>query len=215
MQAVSTIDRYRLARYSFFKWRYASTLVEKLGLAFAMSCLTGLLAFIRIPLPFTPVPITGQVLGVLLSGVICGGIFGSISQVMYVGLGIAGISWFAGGATYSWNLLNQPTGGYLIGFMLAPLLIGRYTDRYVRSRNLLSQVKFMMFGTGIIYFCGAVVLSLSKNYGFQDTMLKGVLPFIFIDLIKAFIAAGASSSILPKASYNGETDRSKYANRRC
>ncbi len=214
MQAVSVIDRYRIIRYSFFEWRYSLAITQKLAIATGMACVTGLLALIRIPLPFTPVPITGQVLGVLLSGVVCGGIFGSISQIIYVGLGIAGMPWFAGGTTYSWNLLNQPTGGYLIGFIIAPFLIGRYSDRYIGARSFLSQIRFMMFGTGIIYLCGAIVLSLSTGYGFRETMLRGVMPFILIDLIKALVAAGVSFSILPKTSYNGELDRSKFPDRR-
>ena len=214
MQAISVVDRYLIARHSFFKWRYSLTLVNKFVMAFGMASVTGLLALVRIPLPFTPVPITGQVLGVLLSGAVCGGVFGSISQIIYVGLGIAGVPWFAGGETYSLSAGIPPTGGYLIGFILAPLIIGRYTDRYISARTFLSQIKFMMMGVGIIYLFGAIVLSLVKGWGLWETMIKGVAPFILVDLIKAAIAAGVSFSILPKASYNGELDRSKYLDRR-
>ncbi len=210
MQTISIVDRYLIARHSFFEWRYSLTLVNKFVMAFGMACVTGVLALIRIPLPFTDVPITGQVLGVLLSGVVCGGVFGSISQMIYVGFGItAGIPWFAGGATYSLSAGIPPTGGYLIGFIVAPLIIGRYTDRYISARNFLSQIKFMMMGVGIIYLFGAIVLSLAKGWGFWETIGKGVAPFIVVDLIKAAIAAGVSFSILPKASYNGEVDKTK------
>ncbi len=214
MQAILVFDRYLTARYSFFKWRYSLTLANKFVMAIGMACVTGLLALIRIPLPSTPVPITGQVLGVLLSGVVCGGAFGSISQIIYVGLGIAGVPWFAGGESYSLSAGIPPTCGYLIGFIIAPLIIGRYTDRYISARSFLSQTKFMMMGVGIIYLFGAVVLSLSIGSGFVETMAKGVAPFIIVDLIKAAVAAGVSFSILPKASYNGELDRSKYSDRR-
>ena len=159
MQAISVADRFLMARHSFFKWRYSLTLINKFVIAFVMASVTGLLALIRIHLPFTPVPITGQVLGVLLSGVVCGGLFGSISQIIYVVLGIAGVPWFAGGTTCSWTIFIQPTGGYLIGFIVAPLIIGRYTERYISARSFLSQIKFMMMGVGIIYLFGAVVLS--------------------------------------------------------
>ncbi len=214
MQAVSVIDRYLVARYSFFKWRYSLDLVDKLVMAAGMACVTGLLALIRIPLPFTPVPVTGQVLGVLMSGVVCGGVFGSISQIIYVGLGIAGVPWFAGGTTCSWTIFVQPTGGYLIGFIIAPLIIGKYTDRYISARSFLPQIKYMMMGVGIIYLFGAVVLSLAIGSGFWETMVKGVAPFILVDLVKAAIAAGVSFSILPKASYNGEIDKLRYMDRR-
>lgn len=98
MHEITMVDKYCNARYLFFKWRYSLTLAKKIALAFGMACVTGLLAQVCIHLPFTPVPITGQVLGVLLSGVICGGTFGSISQVIYLGLGIVGVPWFAGGS---------------------------------------------------------------------------------------------------------------------
>ncbi len=212
MQAASLADRYLTARYSFFKWRYSLSLINKFVMAFAMASVTGLLALIRIPLPFTPVPITGQVLGVLLSGVVCGGLFGSASQIIYVGLGItAGIPWFAGGTSYSIDsFFHLPTCGYLVGFVIAPLIIGKYTDRYISARGFLSQMRVMMIGVGIIYIFGAVGLSLVIGSGFRETMMKGIVPFILGGFIKAAIASGISFSILPKTSYNGEIDKSKY-----
>ncbi|RLE08821.1 MAG: biotin transporter BioY [Candidatus Aminicenantes bacterium] len=211
MYQAGVIDKYFKLRYLFFKWRCSLTLVNKISLSLTMACFTGLLAQIYIPLPFTPVPITGQVLGVLLSGVICGGVFGAFSQIIYVGLGLVGIPWAAGGQTISFI---SPTSGYFLGFILASFLIGRYTDRYIWARKFFPQVWLMMFGVGIIYFCGAVVLSLVIKSGFYETMLKGVIPFIIVDLIKACISAGLSFSILPKASYNGERDKWKYTQQR-
>ena len=206
MQVTSVADRYFAARYSFFKRRYSLTLANKFIMASGMACVTGLLALIRIPLPFTPVPITGQVLGVLLSGVVCGGVFGSISQIIYVVLGItAGIPWFAGGTTMT--TFVHPTSGYLIGFIAAPFIIGRYTDKYISARSFLSQIKFMMVGVWIIYLFGAIGLSIVIGSGFVETIIKGVAPFIIVDIIKAAIAAGVSFSILPKSSYNGEIDK--------
>lgn len=213
MQRVLTIDNYLKTRYLFFKWRYSLTFVNKLALASGMACVTGLLAQVCIRLPFTPVPITGQVLGVLLSGVVCGGAFGSISQIIYLGLGMAGVPWFAAGASGNIFLLSG-SGGYIIGFVFAPLVIGRYSDKYIGARTFLSQLKFMILGVGIIYLFGAIILALTIKAGFWETMIKGVIPFILIDVGKASIAAGFSSSILPKAPYNGEADKSKYLHRK-
>ena len=211
MQTTAIMDKYLTARYTFFKWRYSLSLVNKFGLAFAMACLTGLMAQIRINLAFTPVPITGQVFAVLLSGVVCGGIFGSISQIIYVGLGIAGLPWFAAFSPHSDYLFALPTGGYLIGFVIAPLLIGRYTDRYIGARTFFSQIKLMMLGVGVIYLFGAIILAMVMRYSFWETLLKGVIPFVLIDLIKAALAACASWTILPRTSYNGEFDRPNLA----
>ncbi|MCD6093638.1 MAG: biotin transporter BioY [Candidatus Omnitrophica bacterium] len=211
MQKIAVIDRYLKARFLFFKWRYSLALISKLTLSLAMAGVTGLLAQICIPLPWTPVPITGQVLGVLLSGVVCGGTFGAVSQLFYVSLGLAGVPWFAGGTTAS---LVSPTFGYLIGFIIAPLIIGRRTDRYIGARSFFSQLKLMMLGVGIIYLSGAFVLSLVIKSGLWETLLKGVIPFILVDLVKALLAAGLSFSILPQASYNGEIDKARYRERR-
>ncbi len=213
MQKVVVIDRYLKARFLFFKWRYSLTLVNKLALCLTMACLTGFLAQICIPLPFTPVPITGQVLGVLLSGVVCGGAFGALSQLLYVGLGLAGVPWLAGGTGGSLAIFSA-SGGYFIGFIIAPLIIGRWTDRYIGARSFFSQLKLMMLGVGVIYLCGALVLSLVIKSGLWETLLKGVIPFILVDLVKASITAGLSFSILPKASYNGEIDKARYTQRR-
>jgi biotin transport system substrate-specific component len=207
MQAMAITDNYFKARYTFFKWRYNLALVNKIGLAFAMAFLTGLAAQIRIFLPFTPVPITGQVFAVLLSGVICGGVFGSLSQIIYISLGIAGLPWFAAFSGACGNLFISPTGGYLIGFVLAPLLIGRYTDRYIHARTFFSQIKLMMSGVVVIYISGASVLVLGMRLSLWQTLLKGVVPFILVDLLKAALAAGVGWAILPRTSYNGEVDR--------
>ncbi|MFC1658386.1 biotin transporter BioY [Candidatus Omnitrophota bacterium] len=206
MQVTAIVDKYLSARYAFFRWRCSMVLVNKLGLALAMALLTGLCAQIRIYLPFSPVPITGQVFAVLLSGVICGGVFGSFSQLIYIGLGIAGLPWFAAFSPSSGPLFASATGGYLIGFAIAPLLIGGYTDRHIAARGFFSQVKLMMLGVGIIYAAGTIVLATVMRLTLWQALFQGVVPFIFIDLIKACLAAALSSAILPRSAYNGEID---------
>ena len=86
----SFVNNYRYTRYNFFKWRYELNVAHKVVLAISFACLTGLMAQMRIYLPFTPVPITGQVLAVLLAGVLLGKRYGGLSQVFYVGIGAAG-----------------------------------------------------------------------------------------------------------------------------
>ena len=67
MELVTTINR---AKYDVFRWRYELSIPKKLALALGMACLTGLLAQARIPVPWSPVPITGQTFAVLLAGVL-------------------------------------------------------------------------------------------------------------------------------------------------
>ncbi len=208
MQSMTLTDKYLQTRLAFFKWRSSATLVKKISLAFAMAFLTGLMAQIRIYLPFTPVPITGQVVAVLLSGVVCGGIFGSISQIIYILLGVFVFNWFAAFSSGG-CLLTSATGGYLIGFVIAPLVIGRYTDKHINERGLLSQIKIMMLGVAVLYIPGTIVLASVMKITLGQALLKAVVPFIAIDLIKAAVAGSISSAILPRSPYDEEIDKVK------
>ncbi len=163
----------------------------KISLALGMAVLTGLLAQIRIYLPLTPVPVTGQVLGVLLSGVICGSAFGALSQLIYVVFGLSGISWFALAPASLAGLFTSPTGGYLLGFIIAPVIIGQNKQKH----NFGSNIKYMLLGIGIVYLFGATALMFVLHTTPWNAIKIGAIPFIGFDLMKAFIAAGAAKSI--------------------
>lgn len=209
---IALINRWLTLRYAFFHWRCELTTFKKLYLAIGMACFTGLAAQIYIPLPFTPVPLTGQVFGVLMSGVICGGLFGAVSQLIYVALGIIGIPWFAG-ATGGLYIVSSPTIGYLFGFILSSFVIGKLTDGKISNRKFLPQLGLMILGVAIIYGFGALGLAITIRSGILETVLKGIIPFIGVDLLKSCLAAGISSSILPKTSYNGEIDKDLYGSK--
>ena len=179
-------------------------------LCLALAGFTGLVAQLTVRLPFTNVPITGQVFGVLLSGVLLGRHFGGLSQLLYVGLGSVGVPWFAGGGA---GLPLGPSGGYLIGFIPAAALMGWLTDRHIRFRSIWGQTLLLMTAVGVIYLFGAVQFAIVMRTGLWATLLGAVIPFIPIDLAKAWGVAALTSALLPKASYDGEVDRSKYPNR--
>lgn len=200
------VESYLKLRYLFFRWRYELTTTKKLLLSLTMAAFTGLLAQIYIVLPFTPVPITGQVFGVLMSGVICGRIYGSVSQIFYVSLGLLGLPWFACGRG-GISVIFSPTWGYFLGFILAPLLIGNRIDKFISSRNFWGQMKLMLSAIGVIYLFGSLGLAISLGTTFFETMVKGVIPFIPVDIFKAILCAVVSSSILPKRYYNDEIDK--------
>ena len=207
MEIATYIDKYKNARYNLFHWRYELNLVYKISLAFCFACLTGLLAQIRFYLPGTPVPVTGQVFGVLLAGVLLGKL-GGISQCMYVGIGAFGVPWFSGfnaGFVY----LMGPTGGYLIGFIIAAFFIGYFVDRYIRSRNFLSILTIMLFSTFfLIYIPGLIQLYLwmGASIGMWELLTIAVIPFIAADIIKTVIAALIATGITPKIAYGKEFD---------
>ncbi|MGA1793585.1 MAG: biotin transporter BioY [Thermoplasmatota archaeon] len=176
-------------------------IVYKIMLALGFAALTGLMAQIRIVLPFSPVPITGQTLAVLLAGVVLGR-WGGVSMTMYVGFGIAGVPWFT-----NWQgglgSLTGATGGYLLGFIFAASFVGFMTERYVRSRKTLPLLGILLFSNFVlIYLPGLLVLYTwwGEVIG-PITLMKllsiGAVPFIVGDLFKIAVTVGLARSILP------------------
>ncbi|MEA2082449.1 MAG: biotin transporter BioY [Elusimicrobiota bacterium] len=198
MNTAVLYGRFEEARYNFYVWSRGSAFAKRLALSAAMAGVTGFLALLRIQLPFTPVPVTGQTMGVLLSGIVCGPVFGAFSQLMYVGAGIAGVPWFAGGTAGSAAYLFGPTGGYLIGFILAPVVAGYLTDVSSRNGKIIPQFVIMAISTAVIYLCGAVYLAALMKYGFTETLVKGVIPFVPGGIVKILGAGAIASLVLPK-----------------
>jgi len=215
MEIAARIDR---TKYDVFRWRYELGISKKIALALGLACLTGLVAQIRIVLPWSPVPVTGQTFAVLLAGVLLGRWWGGISLAIYAGLGAAGVPWFTGWGS-GLGYLGGPTGGYIIGFMLAALFLGHLTDTYIRSRSFLSMLALMLFANFIlIYVPGLLQLGLWLNLvkgepaTFTTLFSMGALPFIAGDITKAIMAAAIARGITPKSAYNGEVDKGKWAN---
>jgi len=211
MEIATTIDR---AKYNVFRWRSELGILQKLALALGVACIVGLLAQVRFVVPWSPVPITGQTFAVLLVGVLLGRWWGGVSLAIYGGLGIAGVPWFSG-----WAGGLGATGGYIIGFVLAALFLGYFTDKYIRSRSFLSMLGLMLFANFIlIYVPGLVWLGLwlnvmaGKSVTFIALLGMGAIPFIVGDIIKASAAAMIARGVTPKSAYNREVDKGKWAN---
>ncbi len=137
--------------------------------------LTALATYVRIPLPFSPVPVTAQTIVVLLSGAFLGPLAGSLSQVLFIGLGATGLAIFAGGS------FSGLTGGYLIGFVLATALIGTVARR---TDSVLAVGGAMLAGNVLLLLTGAAWLSLVLNLSVMEALTLGVLPFLPGDVIK-------------------------------
>jgi biotin transport system substrate-specific component len=205
------------AKLDVFRWRYELTLPKKLALAFGVAALTGLLAQARIYLPWTPVPLNGQTFGALLAGVLLGTWWGGVSMTLYAGLGAAGVPWFTGlngGIAY----LAGPTGGYIIGFILAALFLGYFTDKYVRARSFTVMLGLMLFASFVlVYGPGLLQLNLwlanvkGEAATFGQLLTMGAIPFLAGDTTKAVIAAFIARGITPKAAYGREVDGEKWA----
>jgi biotin transport system substrate-specific component len=204
---VTTAARIDRTKPGVFRWRYELSLPKKLALAFGVAALTGLLAQARFYLPWSPVPITGQTFGVLLAGVLLGTWWGGVSMVMYAGLGAAGIPWFTGlngGIAY----LAGPTGGYVIGFILAALFLGYFTDKHIKTRRFAVMLGLMLFASFVlIYGPGLLQLHLwlanikGEPATFSQLLSMGAIPFLAGDATKAVIAALIARGAMLVSSY--------------
>ncbi|MFH1440871.1 MAG: biotin transporter BioY [Candidatus Omnitrophota bacterium] len=148
--------------------------------------LTSLGAFVRIPLPWTPVPLTLQTFFVLLSGAFLGAGLGSLSQIIYMVLGISGISIFTSTGS-GWLYIAGPTGGYLVGFIAASWLVGKLIRHF--ETNLFFVFALFCLSDFVILASGALWLKLIFNLSFYKMMGIGFMPFILGDLLKSFAAA--------------------------
>ncbi len=194
---VEVAERLGLARRDSGAERRALSAAALLLLSIAGACLTGLLAqvHVRLPLAVTPVPFTGQVLGVLICGAFLGGGYGLLSQAVYVGLGAAGLPWFAG-LSGGFGVLQGVTGGYLIGFVLAAYFLGACMRRSPRLRTFRAQLLLMLVAVGIIHAFGVFHLMLLLGVGPAKAFALGSLPFVAGDVIKSLIAASLCSAVL-------------------
>lgn len=141
-------------------------------------------AFVRIPLPFTPVPITLQTFFVLLSGAVLGK-FGIISQFCYILLGVLGLPVFTNAGSGLFYLLG-PTGGYLFGFLLASYFLGKMISK---GKSFLSIFILMCIADLIILSLGSIWLKILFGYSIDKILLIGFLPFIPGDLLKIILAS--------------------------
>ena len=219
-----TLGRFVRARESLYRRRHEEFALG-LSLSFGFALLTGLAAQVAFRTPFSPVPITLQVLAVLVSGTLLGYRWGTVSQVLYVLLGAVLVPWYApaagqgafstgGLSTGSLGGLAQLSGGlggYLVAFPVAAFLVGFLSDRYVQARSPLSQVAVMEVAVGVIYALGAAGLWIAFRWPFSVVVAQGILLFVPVDLAKAVVAGGIGTALTPKGRFGPESPRAaKY-----
>lgn len=140
------------------------------------------LAQVRINLPFTPVPITGQTLGVILIALLVERKLSVSTMLLYILAGSLGAPVYAG--FKSGFVLNTATGGYIIGFIFASLICGYFVEKgYTKSTFKLIMV--IILANLIIYTLG--MLQLSLFIPLNKVLYAGLLPFIPGDIVKMII----------------------------
>jgi biotin transport system substrate-specific component len=164
----------------------ARTLAADLLLAALFSGLVAASARLRIPLPFTPVPITGQTFAVLFTGAVLGGRRALLTLLLYLAEGAAGLPVFAGGLSGAIHLIG-PTGGYLISYPLAAGCAGLLAERGW-DRTPVRAACAMTLASGIIFLLGVLWLAHFVG-GIGHAVTMGLLPFLPGEVIKIALAA--------------------------
>ncbi|MCQ1534115.1 biotin transporter BioY [Methanosarcina sp. KYL-1] len=164
--------------------------LRKMVFASLFAALTAAGAYIEIPMPFSPVPITLQVFFVLLAGSMLKSKWGSLSMLVYMLLGIAGLPVFSGGSS-GLGVVLGPTGGYIFGFILAAYLIGRLSEIAEKKGKpgFLTNALNMGAGILVIYACGVAQLMFVAELGLKTALALGVLPFLPGEALKTAVAA--------------------------
>jgi biotin transport system substrate-specific component len=145
-------------------------------------------ASVRIPLPFTPVPVTLQTGVVLLAGLLLGGPLAGAGIVGYLVLGAAGAPVFAG-ATGGAAALAGPTGGYLVGFAVAAAFLGAVSRR--RPLGLPALLAVLVLADALVFACGVAWLGVQCGGGARRLLDIGVAPFLPGEALKIGCVAAA------------------------
>jgi biotin transport system substrate-specific component len=154
------------------------------------AALTAIGAWIFIPLPVTPVPITLQVFFVLLSGAVLGARLGALSQTIYVLMGLVGLPVFAS-AESGPAVLVGPTGGYLIGFIIGSYLTGTVAEHVAPKFGW--YLIGALAGLIPIYSVGVLWLWYWLRSSFTVAFMAGAAPFIPVDVAKSILVAYVAS----------------------
>jgi biotin transport system substrate-specific component len=146
-------------------------------------------AQVSFPLPFTPVPVTGQTFAVLISGAALGSVRGGASGLLYVAAGLAGAPVYAD-AGHGWAVVSGASGGYLVAYPIAAALVGFLAERRW-DRRFSSAVGAMLTGNVVIYLIGLPWLAIVLDTNLEKTLELGLYPFVPGDTLKLYVAAAA------------------------
>lgn len=161
--------------------------VRDAALVLGSAAFVGLAAQLSFPLPFTPVPVTGQTFAVLLVGATLGWQRALPSMLLYLVAGVAGVPWFAEGASGA----GSPSFGYVVGFVLAAAVVGRLAGAGGgHTRSPVATCGLMVLGNLLIYLVGVPWLAAALHVSQVKAVALGVTPFLLGDALKIAVATG-------------------------
>jgi biotin transport system substrate-specific component len=179
-----------------------STALTHAGFIVGGTLFIAALAQIAIPVPGSPVPVTGQTLAVYLIGTTYGARLGFATFATYLLAGIAGAPVFApatGATTHGIARLTGATGGYLIGMLVATFVLGALADRKA-DQKFKTSFPALIFGSAIVFAFGLTWLHSSLELSWVQTISAGLTPFILGEFIKIAITATSLPLIWRKIS---------------
>jgi biotin transport system substrate-specific component len=166
-----------------------TTAVTQISLILSGTVFLAAMAQISFPIPGSPVPFTGQTLGVLLLGTAYGATLGFSTMAFYLLMGIIGAPIFASGS-HGIEKIGGATGGYLVGMLISTLVLGALAGRKW-DQKIKTVIPTMIIGNFIIFSAGLFWLHQYTGQNWSWTFEKGLTPFIFGEVIKIAIASTA------------------------
>ncbi len=172
---------------------FSHTRVRDAALVLGAALLTAACAQISFPFPGSPVPVTGQTFAVLLTGAALGANRGAAGQLLYVGLGLVGLPFYADGESGA-SVVFGATGGYLVAFPIAAWVCGKLAEARF-DRTPLKALPAFTVGSLIVFCVGVPWLAVAADISLAKAIELGFVPFIPGGIVKAALAAG----LLPTA----------------
>jgi len=170
-----------------------TTAITQISLILGGTIFLAVMAQISFPIPGSPVPFTGQTLGVLLLGTAYGASLGFSTVAFYLLMGIAGAPIFASGS-HGFEKIAGATGGYLVGMLIASLVLGALAGRKW-DQKIKTVIPTMIIGNVIIFTAGLIWLHQYTGQSWRWTVDKGLTPFILAEFIKIAIASTALPAV--------------------
>ena len=183
------------------KSKSLSDSIKIMAMISVLTALTCILAPNSFAIPVSPVPISLTSIAIFLAVYVLGTKYGTVSYLIYLLLGLAGLPIFSG-YTGGPAKLAGPTGGYLIGFIFMAIIAGIFIDKFPLKTSIVKQPKRialhmtgMILGTLVCYLFGTVWLAVQLHLGFQAALMIGVVPYIPGDLAKMIFSLILGSEI--------------------
>jgi biotin transport system substrate-specific component len=171
----------------------ARTRLRDAALVLGGAALTGIAAQFAVPVPGSPVPVTGQTFAALTVGIALGARRGALALAVYAGAGVCGVPWFAEGLSGA----AMPTFGYVLGLVVAAAVVGGLARRG-GDRSPLRTAGVMALGSVCVYAVGVPYLALSLHLSLDRALALGAAPYLVGDALKAAMAMGVLPAVWRK-----------------